>query len=230
MTTISGSALPAGSASAGADPAVPETAVTGPCLNHEIKRLNRLRLVGSLAAAPLVALVALCSAPHGLPAALLSAAGASLVVAGLGLRLWALGCIDGNKKCKLVNWGPYSYVRHPLYAGSLLFLVGFCVLAGSLTAAALSGLIFLGLYLPAMRAEERLLAKQYGPRWNAYRQDSGALVPKLVRRTPSARVPFHIRRPLREIGALLILLLLALGLSRVIHWARAAHQLPAWFI
>lgn len=230
MITISGSALPAGVTSADADPVVPEVAAAGPCLNHEIKRLNRLRLAGSLAAAPLVVLVALCSAPHGLQAGVLTAAGAILVVAGLGLRLWALGCIDGNKKCKLVNWGPYSYVRHPLYLGSLLFLVGFCVLAGSITAAALSGVIFLGLYLPAMRAEERLLARQYGPRWNAYREDSGALVPKLVRRTPRTSVPFHIRRPVREIASLLVLLILALGMSRLIHLVRQAQQFPSWFL
>jgi protein-S-isoprenylcysteine O-methyltransferase Ste14 len=199
-------------------------------LNYEIKRLNRLRLAGSLAAAPLIILVALCSAPHGLPVALLTAVGLTLLLAGLGLRLWALGCIDGNKKRKLVNWGPYSYVRHPLYVGSLLILVGFCVLAGSLTAAALSGLIFLGLYLPAMRAEERLLADQYGERWQEYCQSSGALFPKLGSRSSSTGMPFHIRRPYREVASLLAFLLLALGVSRLVHLVRQAGQLATWFI
>ena len=199
-------------------------------LNYEIKRLNRLRLAGSLAAAPLVVLVALCSAPHGLPAGLLTAIGLILLVAGLGLRLWALGCIDGNKKRLLVTWGPYSYVRHPLYTGSLLFLVGFCVLAGSLTAAAISGLIFLMLYLPAMRAEERLLAEQYGDRWQEFCRGTGALVPKPGRRSPGTGMPFSIRRPVREIASLLILFLLALGVSRLIHLVRQARHLPEWFV
>jgi protein-S-isoprenylcysteine O-methyltransferase Ste14 len=199
-------------------------------LNYEIKRLNRLRLAGSLAAAPSIILVALCSTPHGLPAGLLTAVGSILVIAGLGLRFWALGCIDGNKKRRLVDWGPYSYVRHPLYVGSLLFLVGFCVLAGSLTAAVLSGLIFLGLYLPAMRAEERLLAEQYGDRWREYCRSSGALTPKLGRHAPGTGMPFHIRRPYREAASLLALLLLALGVSRIIHLVRQAQHLPAWFV
>ena len=199
-------------------------------LNYEIKRLNRLRLAGSLAAGPVILMVALCSAPLGFPAGLLSALGLILVVAGLGLRLWALGCIDGNKKCRLVDWGAYSYVRHPLYAGSLLYLVGFCVLAGSLTAAAISGLIFVGLYLPAMRAEERLLAEQYGVRWKEYCDGSGALIPKPGRRAPGAVMPFTIRRPLREIASLVVLLLLALGFSQVIHLIRQAQHLPVWFI
>jgi protein-S-isoprenylcysteine O-methyltransferase Ste14 len=200
------------------------------CLNHEIKRLNRFRLAGSLVAGPLIILIALVSAPHWLPVPVSITAGLAMVIGGLALRLWALGCIDGNKKCRLVEWGPYRYVRHPLYVGSLLYLVGFCVLAGSLTAAAVSVLVFVSLYLPAARAEERLLAAQYGNRWDAYRQDSGALVPKLVRHQPATRMPFRIRRPYREVGALLALLLLAVGFARIIHLARYAQDLPAWFI
>lgn len=231
MTISSGARAAGRSDYAGDDRGRPRAAPARPrCLNHEIKRLNRIRLAGSLVAGPLIVMIALFSAPHWLPVPVSITAGLGLVVGGLALRLWALGCIDGNKKCRLVEWGPYRYVRHPLYEGSLLYLVGFCILAASLTAAAISGLVFLGLYLPAARAEERLLATQYGNRWDAYRQDSGALVPKLVPHQPATRMPFHIRRPYREVGALLALLLLAIAFARIIHLARHAQQLPAWFL
>lgn len=53
--------------------------------------------------------------------------GLALVGAGEGVRFWAAGHL--HKTRELVTSGPYAWVRHPLYAGTLLVGCGFLVAA-----------------------------------------------------------------------------------------------------
>src|SRR5262245_25527256 len=48
------------------------------------------------------------------------------VVVGLMIRSWAAGTL--RKQKELATTGPYAWVRHPLYFGSFLMMVGFGVL------------------------------------------------------------------------------------------------------
>jgi protein-S-isoprenylcysteine O-methyltransferase Ste14 len=146
------------------------------------------------------------------------ALGSVLIVAAMGVRLWALGCIDGHKKRVLVTWGPYRYVRHPLYCGSLLFALGTCLVAGSLAAALWLCSVFLWFYLPVLRAEEKFLAARFAAEWDLYRRHTGMLLPKLGTRLPRIERPFHLRRPWREAGTLLLLPLIAYGTAALIHY------------
>jgi protein-S-isoprenylcysteine O-methyltransferase Ste14 len=198
-------------------------------LNLEIKRLNRLRLSGSLLAGPLLIAITLLTGAPRVPERMLLALGTVCIVGGIGLRLWALGCIDGNKKSRLVTWGPYRYLRHPLYSGSFLLVLGFCLHAGSLTAAAVAGLVFAALYAPAVRAEERLLANQYGTEWETYRQNSGAFFPRPGSRSGAISMPFRLRRPVRDLLHLVILTCCAFGASVMVRYVRAAYPVPDWF-
>lgn len=58
-----------------------------------------------------------------------------IVGAGLVLRLWATTFIGGRKNRQLVTTGPYRIVRHPLYLGSALALVGVLLIAQRLLGA-----------------------------------------------------------------------------------------------
>lgn len=198
-------------------------------LNVEIKRLNRLRLKGSVAAGLIFAPIALFSDRSPAPERLLEFFGSLLIVTALGVRLWALGSIDGHKKRVLVTWGPYRYVRHPLYGGSMLFALGACLVAGSLTAALILGLILLWFYLPVLRAEEQFLAARFGAEWEVYRRQTGMLLPRTGARPPRVERPFRLRRPWREVGTLLLLPLLAYGTAALIHYLDRLHDLPNWF-
>ena len=64
--------------------------------------------------------------------------------------------IQAERNQKVVSSGPYALVRHPLYAGALLFMIGQPLLLGSWLALAASPVLVL---LMAMRAvgEERTL-------------------------------------------------------------------------
>ena len=198
-------------------------------LNVEIKRLNRLRLRGSLAAGLLFAIIVLFTDRSSSSLWLAESCGSLLIAAAMGIRLWALGSIDGHKKRMLVTWGPYRYVRHPLYCGSMLFALGTCLVIGSLTAAVVLGPVLLWFYLPVLRAEEQFLAARFGAEWDAYRRRTHMLVPTVGGRLPGARRPFHLRRPWREIGTLLLLPLLAYGTAELIHYLDRLHDLPDWF-
>ena len=203
--------------------------------NLEIKRLNRLRIATSFAVVPVLILIALLALrPEG-SAAFARGLGTLLLTAGVGMRLWALGNIDGNKKCVLVTWGAYSHLRHPLYFGSLLILLGFCLLAGSWTAAGLAGLFFLALYLPVIRAEERFLGAKYGVAWERYCRRSGAYLPRIRRKAAMAATPdetprpFRLLRPARQIGLLVLILLGVFGLAEVLRALRFHLNLPQFF-
>src|SRR5574340_761522 len=53
--------------------------------------------------------------------------GAIITIAGEWLRLWAAGHLRKNKQ--LTTTGPYSYVKNPLYIGTLLITIGYSAMA-----------------------------------------------------------------------------------------------------
>jgi protein-S-isoprenylcysteine O-methyltransferase Ste14 len=113
------------------------------------------------------------------PSAIGLVVGAMLVALGQSLRLWASGCLQRN--VKLACSGPYSYVRHPLYLGSLVMGIGLAI--------AVQGpqwwlLAFLALYVafygPAMHVEELRLQSLFGTEYQEYMTDVGRLWPRFA--------------------------------------------------
>lgn len=77
-------------------------------------------------------------------------AGVILFVAGSVLTGWALVVnrhaettvrIQADRQHAVVTWGPYGFVRHPMYDGVLLFYLGLPLIWGSLRALAISAAI-----------------------------------------------------------------------------------------
>jgi protein-S-isoprenylcysteine O-methyltransferase Ste14 len=103
------------------------------------------------------------------------ACGTLLIFAGLALRSWAAGLLQ--KKEKLATTGPYSIVRHPLYAGSVMMMFGFTALLGqplNFLVTALLAFVSFGL---AIRGEEKFLASKFGADWDTYIRRTNALIP-----------------------------------------------------
>jgi protein-S-isoprenylcysteine O-methyltransferase Ste14 len=82
-------------------------------------------------------------------------AGLGIAVAGLWLRGWAAGHLAKNEQ--LAMSGPYSYIRNPLYAGTLIAALGMVIAARSIWLAVLFAIVFLFVYLPAIELEEQHL-------------------------------------------------------------------------
>lgn len=110
------------------------------------------------------------------PISTLLAVGGVLVVLGAGVRLYASGYIMKNQQ--LATVGPYSLVRHPLYTGNLLLLVGFTVACG-LAWAVVTSIAFWWFYYPAaIEYEDRKLRRIFGEPCAAWQQVTPAVVPR----------------------------------------------------
>lgn len=78
---------------------------------------------------------------------------------------------------KLVDWGPYRYVRHPSYLGYFLMFIGFLLLWQN--ALALIPLIAIPGYLLITRSEEKMLVAKFGNKYVQYQKHVGQFLPKL---------------------------------------------------
>jgi protein-S-isoprenylcysteine O-methyltransferase Ste14 len=112
-------------------------------------------------------------------------AGLAITLAGLAFTVWArihLGKfwsarVGLKENHELIQSGPYTWVRHPIYSGILVAVMGSVVVAGDYRAVLALVLVWIALMMKAKR-EEKLLSEQFGEAFVAYRQRTGALVPK----------------------------------------------------
>ena len=108
---------------------------------------------------------------------LLSAIGMPLALLGTLLRLYASGFIVKNEE--LATNGPYALVRHPLYTGNILIIIGFAVAAGTLWGLPLAVLFFWFYYPTAIEYEDRKLRGLFEAQWEAWAKNVPALMPAL---------------------------------------------------
>lgn len=89
--------------------------------------------------------------------------GVPVSLVGLFLRAWAAGHLSKNRR--LATSGPYSYLRNPLYLGTLLVAAGLVIASCQWALAFLFAAIFVFVYLPVIELEEqhlRTLFPEYG--------------------------------------------------------------------
>lgn len=156
---------------------------------------------------------------------ILEVSGIALVIAGVLGRFWAILYIGAMKNRTVMQEGPYSICRHPLYLSSTLGVAGFGLLLGSVAVAALMALaVFAILYLTAGR-EEAFLRQQFG---QAY-ADYAARVPRILPRPALFSTPAQITvdiKPLAMTWADALVFLGFLPVALMVDWLRAAEWLP----
>ena len=111
-------------------------------------------------------------------------AGAVLALAGVLICFWARAILGSNwsgtvtikQNHELILRGPYSFVRHPIYTGLLIALLGSSIVYGY--ARCFIGVFICGfaLWLKS-QTEERFMIQQFGEEYAQYRQRTRALVP-----------------------------------------------------
>jgi protein-S-isoprenylcysteine O-methyltransferase Ste14 len=119
----------------------------------------------------------------GLPA--VAWVGVALGVLGLATRLWAVLTLrERYTKTLLVQTdqtverrGPYHWVRHPGYLGSLLVLNGLALASGNWIVLLLSLIATLLAYTYRIRVEDRMLVDALGEPYADYLQHVRALIP-----------------------------------------------------
>jgi protein-S-isoprenylcysteine O-methyltransferase Ste14 len=147
---------------------------------HVIRELRYHEAARQALAVVLILLYAVTAAP--IPA--LAAIGLAVAVAGAIVRLYASGFIVKNQE--LATDGAYRFVRHPLYTGNILLVVGFA-LAGSLWWGLPLALLFFWFYYPtAIEYEDRKLHRLFGTAWEQWVARTPALMPRIGSVSPAA--------------------------------------------
>ena len=114
--------------------------------------------------------------------------GAATTAAGLMFSVWARHYLGANwsgtvtikESHELITSGPYAIVRHPIYTGLLLGLIGSAIALGKWRGVVAVVIALVGI-VHKLRIEERWMLEQFGEAYRAY----AARVPRLV---PFARV------------------------------------------
>lgn len=119
-------------------------------------------------------LVAVC-AHYAQPDTGLVAIGLAMAVAGQVFRIYAAGFIHKNKQ--LASTGPYALVRHPLYLGNFLILIGFTLAAANLYVVGGVLLFFLIWYPAAIAYEDAKLERIFEDEWRAWSKNIRAIIP-----------------------------------------------------
>lgn len=135
-------------------------------------------------------------------------------IMGFLLRIWGgsgyLGSSIVHSRLihdeSLITCGPYAHVRHPLYLGSLLMIIGF------LPILSLFGLIFIVAALGVLIyllivAEERILILSHGEEYLKYRSAVHAIIPRFRGITCNSAIRFDLRKGGLESEVLYIFIL-----------------------
>ena len=121
---------------------------------------------------------------------------AGAVVASIGeiIRLWASGHVKKNKQ--LATDGPYAYVRHPLYVGNILIVIGFSIACSLWWSYVLMVALLLFYYPPTISYEDNKLKKIFGDEWVQWSQNIHALIPTFGKKSGSISSEWSFKQSL----------------------------------
>lgn len=108
----------------------------------------------------------------------------ALTLAGIAFALWARfalgrnwsGTVTVKQDHELVQSGPYRIVRHPIYSGILLALLGTAIARGYIGAFIGVAVAALALRLKSL-TEEGFMTEQFGSQYATYKRSVKALIP-----------------------------------------------------
>ncbi len=114
-------------------------------------------------------------------------AGIALTAAGVAFAIWARahlgkywsGDVTIRQEHRLIRTGPYKYIRHPIYSGMLLALVGTVLVIGEYRAIVGFAIILLGFFKKA-RKEETFLQAQFGDGFEEHKRLTGFFLPRVT--------------------------------------------------
>jgi protein-S-isoprenylcysteine O-methyltransferase Ste14 len=113
--------------------------------------------------------------------------GDAITVAGTAIAIWARLTLKGNwsatvtikQEHEFIETGPYAFVRHPIYTGLLLAMLGTSIARESwisLLSVPVAGFA----WWRKLQTEEQFLTQQFGPRYADYRSRVRALIPGVL--------------------------------------------------
>lgn len=151
--------------------------------------LRRMCLAGLLVAVS-IPLLAIGSAWHHETHEAIEMAGLALIAIGILGRMWCTLYIGGRKSKEIVDVGPYSMTRNPLYLFSSVAAAGVGAQTGSLLLTVVFAAGCAGAFLIVIRREETFLRATFGAPYEAYLKRVPRFLPdpRLFRDQPQTSV------------------------------------------
>lgn len=113
--------------------------------------------------------------------------GVVLSALGVGLAIWARKHLGENWSAtvtlktdhELIRSGPYRRIRHPIYSGMLLGIVGVVLALGKVRGLLAFAVILVSFYFKS-RKEERFLSAEFGSAFAEHTRKTGMFLPRLT--------------------------------------------------
>jgi protein-S-isoprenylcysteine O-methyltransferase Ste14 len=112
--------------------------------------------------------------------------GVGLCVIGFAFAFWARAHIGRNwgmpmslrQGHALVTSGPYAYVRHPIYTGLMIAMIGSALTLGAISLAIFA--LCFAYFVVSARTEEKMMLAQFPDAYPAYRRRTRMLIPFIL--------------------------------------------------
>ncbi len=111
--------------------------------------------------------------------------GLAMIMLGMAFRFWAVATLRSffsytvqiKEGHHVIESGPYRFVRHPAYAGTLLTIAGVGFALQSWGAVLLIAVVFLAAFGYRMQVEERALVDSLGEEYLSYAKRVKRIIP-----------------------------------------------------
>jgi protein-S-isoprenylcysteine O-methyltransferase Ste14 len=115
--------------------------------------------------------------------------GIALMFGGIFLRQWSVTILGGffsvlvsvQEGQTIIRRGPYRFIRHPSYTGTLLTLTGIGLAVQSWGALLILLLMFGIVYSYRISVEEKTLVTKFGHEYTTYMKKTKMLIPFVLR-------------------------------------------------
>lgn len=152
-------------------------------------------------------------------------AGIVLIVICILGRTWTSLYIGGRKIAEVVDVGPYSVMRNPLYSFSILGAAGIGAQQGSVVMALLFGVLAWIAFRMVVSREEQFLTEVHGDIYTSYKARVPRFVPdpKLWRDVPTLTIA-----PPRVVATFMdaMIFLIAIPIAETFEWLQDLGFLP----
>jgi protein-S-isoprenylcysteine O-methyltransferase Ste14 len=120
---------------------------------------------------------------HAATSALTGALGVACCALGIGIAIWARVHLGRNwgmpmsrkQDPELVTTGPYAFVRHPIYTGIILMMLGSAIAASPFWVVPL--ILFGAYFVFSARREEAFMVAQFKEQYRDYMKRTKMLLP-----------------------------------------------------
>ena len=111
--------------------------------------------------------------------------GIAITAAGIAFAIWARAYLGSNWSSnvtvkvehQLIRTGPYRWVRHPIYSGIILAMIGTALNRRQIRGLVAVVLLWIGFTIKS-RIEERFMVATFGPEYEQYKGSTGAIIPR----------------------------------------------------